>query len=911
MEVKKEIIKGLLASALLLLWGCTLSMDEWVIPEEELGHDEPYTVETPYGEITYQFQDSVVFFSENLQQQYLVRVEADSILYINGSIPDEWRPYVGQKMATGISHALPYGLNNRVIDVQDQSGIYRVVTTRVPIKEVYKKLNYCLDSGLSTPSLAGLSEEELEDLGYELTIDTKTGDTIINDWNDYDIAHGLRPAEARRTSLKQVLEARRTRAEGDPQNGEEPKDGSKDGHKDDGLEEIERDMGEWGKDELFKVGWDTRKDIGDGRVVVGLAGDAGEKIAKIMETVVAGASAVNDIAVFGGTEKHKFYTAGSFTYIKYEKVHALRDEDREYEEEWTDTYSDIVGSFEFGLYKPGDATSKEIGKNFKDVVFNSKLAKATLDDMKKKSRIKGEGKWNNGKIRVILTVTPIPIAIVAGGKVEPIIDFSGFGSVSARYTSEVVRNGNITHDGIQDPIKNKIVKYEKIEPGFHFDGFCLNGSLELGLGASVFAGLEFAGTASVTVSIDLEAKFKGDCSFNVSKAIGDAINDKDSVMYNNFKGSFGFVTTIGANLNFEVAPLGLSIWEESINLKEITLYEVSFSCTPDIRGITGYQQKEMDGDAIIGLYSTGNLDSFAPWMLIDEYYAGMRCYFGPIEDGHYEYMAYANDLGELLEDVRERKTIDDWHDYYFVWKGSLAKKAEEIGKKIHEVHIVPVIYTLKGINLLYSGPVTFDNLKQYISTNGAIDLSNINVKVEAGDPEIITEAAGQLLAKESEANPGRREIKFYTKHHVWTGGLIKDWGVTVYLYDKDKKLIKTPSGANGRVVRPKNGKRSANYFFIFTFETSWSEYVTYGVDKEGNPITGRDMKLYYRVIPFWYVPTNSSESEYKYVKATDRNSKKYYELVFEMEENPRVIQSIKNNSKNYGTAITETDLGVR
>ena len=87
-----------------MLASCTLSMEEWAIPEEQRGQGEIYTEENDYGSISYQFADSVLYVTENIQEQYLVRVEEDSILYFSDQIPEEWRPYVGQKMAAGISH---------------------------------------------------------------------------------------------------------------------------------------------------------------------------------------------------------------------------------------------------------------------------------------------------------------------------------------------------------------------------------------------------------------------------------------------------------------------------------------------------------------------------------------------------------------------------------------------------------------------------------------------------------------------------------------------------------------------------------------------------------------------------------------------------------------------------------------
>ena len=114
---------------LMLLSGCTLSMEEWEVPEEEVGKDEVATIETEYGSLSYQFADSVLYVTEKIQELYLVRTEADSILYFNSAMPGHLKPYVGAKLAASFSKDLPNGLSNRVTEVTDLGGILRVTTT--------------------------------------------------------------------------------------------------------------------------------------------------------------------------------------------------------------------------------------------------------------------------------------------------------------------------------------------------------------------------------------------------------------------------------------------------------------------------------------------------------------------------------------------------------------------------------------------------------------------------------------------------------------------------------------------------------------------------------------------------------------------------------------------------------------
>lgn len=63
-------------------------------PEEEKGFDHPVTEDIEGGKITYQYNDEVIVLSETTQQ-YLVKVEADTILYFSESTPEKLLPYKG------------------------------------------------------------------------------------------------------------------------------------------------------------------------------------------------------------------------------------------------------------------------------------------------------------------------------------------------------------------------------------------------------------------------------------------------------------------------------------------------------------------------------------------------------------------------------------------------------------------------------------------------------------------------------------------------------------------------------------------------------------------------------------------------------------------------------------------------
>ena len=193
-------------ATLILLNGCTLSMEDFSIPEEERGMDEIYTEDTGYGEVSYQFADSVINLTENLQDQYLVQVgdendeQADSVIYISGDIPKNYRPYIGQKIYAGYGYNFPKAFSGRVIAVEDRGGIYRVMTTRVQKDQIFKHLSYKFDQTVATENteyLDSLDNSILERLGYQ-----RLADATIVDWSYYDSIQASRGNEKAKARMR-------------------------------------------------------------------------------------------------------------------------------------------------------------------------------------------------------------------------------------------------------------------------------------------------------------------------------------------------------------------------------------------------------------------------------------------------------------------------------------------------------------------------------------------------------------------------------------------------------------------------------------------------------------------------------------------------------------------------------------
>lgn len=192
----------------LLLTSCTLSMEDWAVPEEQKGFDEAETVENEFGTMTYQFKDGVRSITENIQE-YIVEVEDDSIIYFMDNTPSEWLPRVGDKVAAMCSPVIPFGLNHKVIDVRDVGGIYKVTCTKATRSEIYEKLVIDLDYEVATPDVPMYDSLYLDSLGI------KGEDLVIEDLSlleDYYGTESMAKANKPRRAYKKNASWKRTRA---------------------------------------------------------------------------------------------------------------------------------------------------------------------------------------------------------------------------------------------------------------------------------------------------------------------------------------------------------------------------------------------------------------------------------------------------------------------------------------------------------------------------------------------------------------------------------------------------------------------------------------------------------------------------------------------------------------------------
>ena len=156
---KKLFILPILLVA--ILSGCNLYLEEEEPVAEELkGYDKAEHLVNDTVDVTYQFQPNTRSITGSILD-YLVRVEADTILYFLDNTPIDYLPVTGGYVFAEISDKLPWGLMSYVEWAGYDNGFYKVVTTfngvalndvfQVFEMEVNKPLDYSKGSTVPLP----------------------------------------------------------------------------------------------------------------------------------------------------------------------------------------------------------------------------------------------------------------------------------------------------------------------------------------------------------------------------------------------------------------------------------------------------------------------------------------------------------------------------------------------------------------------------------------------------------------------------------------------------------------------------------------------------------------------------------------------------------------------------------------
>lgn len=155
------------------LTACTLYMDDKLFLDEArvvrtgTGYLEEETVEMEgnKGTVTYKFNQNTIPIDEEVNQ-YIEKVESDTILYFKENTPDDLLPVVGEMMTCGFNERFPNAFCHKCIERTEQGDLYRCVFTKCNYDEAFKVLKIHFDDQplISTDKeMKTLTEEEAEE----------------------------------------------------------------------------------------------------------------------------------------------------------------------------------------------------------------------------------------------------------------------------------------------------------------------------------------------------------------------------------------------------------------------------------------------------------------------------------------------------------------------------------------------------------------------------------------------------------------------------------------------------------------------------------------------------------------------------------------------------------------------------
>lgn len=486
---------GLLCT-MLLLAGCTLYMDEpEPVPEEQRGIGEEYHEVNDTVDVTYEFQDGMRILSQRIQNDYLVQVVADSVLYFSETTPPDDLPLLGYGVFSQCTDKLPWGLCSTVTGISREGGFIKVTTRQAQLNDVFKKFVLKSDKVVDVnkarviegeSTMEKLHSEEAEE-EEEVPDENYNPDEFVPD-DGSDPSFVIQPDEA---AAREYAARRRawgfddddmtTRADDDPS----------------GNEDTEEKM-------TFGISFST-KYLSE----IAKFGDKLDKatvLANMMKLPKVPSKLTGLLKTIGGKkkkfefgnaflqgalgEKGCWYATGDIQYENTITLHTIIDSEKDHVEflkEETTTWS---GGIEVGV-DLGNEKETEPGKWLADkTLFKNNPKLALEQDVE-------------GPDIVIPIFGPVSAVINTGFSVKFSVNAAGkvrFSRTTKKVTGTIVEGGKQTKVDRDESNKNESLLKEaslqgsaKIEAGFGVDVGLRIGrgiSLDLTIGAEIKAGAE-------------------------------------------------------------------------------------------------------------------------------------------------------------------------------------------------------------------------------------------------------------------------------------------------------------------------------------------------------------------------------------------------------------------------------------
>jgi len=192
---------------LLLLAGCTLSMDEWVEKEEDKGYGDVETVENDYYTLNYEYKADTRSLTEEIQK-YIAQVESDSVFYFLENTPSEWLPVSGGQVVANCCERFPMGYMGKVLSVERSGGFVRVVTTDASLEDCFEEFDFEFASAIEMADAEDQVADTVAGVRQKFTragADGRVEEVVIRDWTMFNKMKEA-PRHRTRASFEEVFE---------------------------------------------------------------------------------------------------------------------------------------------------------------------------------------------------------------------------------------------------------------------------------------------------------------------------------------------------------------------------------------------------------------------------------------------------------------------------------------------------------------------------------------------------------------------------------------------------------------------------------------------------------------------------------------------------------------------------------
>ena len=731
--------------ASLFITSCTLMMEDFEVPEAERGVDEPYTIELPddMGSGTYQLNEGVIPITSDMLGN-IAQVEADSIIYFYNYVSEDELPKVGQYLAASCSRTIPHGLNHQVLSVEDVGGLYKVVTKHASVDEVYEELDFDINFEYDDPiEMYNLLPDsaKVDSLGFAIV-----GEELI-DWSVFD---GTNPALVRKR--------KRMRASTE-----------------DDFEDTKED-----KADPISFSIDTRL----------AANDNATDVIAAMKNIFHG-----KLRDFLSKERFpdNFYCALKMEISTTRTMYAKRVKKKDYEISYTDTKSSFTLALEAGADKGVSFIEQALGKDGGSPTFNEGAGKY-LEELMKGNRLTTyenllekidlNKKFPKQTSGLEIEGFYVPIAVVGPVAIEffiqPKFDFGAsvnlVGGLAFNKTT-ITRSGYEVKEGKQLKIQKKIK--DETQASVYIQG---KGEISAEVGCNV--GLMFSKAISTGV-------------YGYVKAGGEATVNFEPFGEYKIANSGSYVrifAELSGNVFFNVAPLGIELYEKKLSFPVLSLYERKWFANPQFK--TG----PVPGSI------TMNPNGATLKYELDEDKVGFLC---PTYTPQLLIYKNAIDPSCLIATVDGKASVvkDRYNFEYFIPTAEYNKENIYIGVPHIESPILSMSYP--DLAYMYSEPIP----KTTLASLAQGETKELTSYADFEGYEGVIDGGGDGSSSSSYSDFVK--YKFQAVVNVQQRGMMKGWGIQVLLTHPTKGFIlnkKIP------IDRKKSGTYTVNMSFITNYK---------------------------------------------------------------------------------------------